>query len=196
MTPQTYIFFGLSGSGKGKQAELLMAKLAAKDAEKKVLYIETGEKLREISNRDSYTGREIKKILNNGGLAPVFLPIYIWSEYLINNVAGGEHLILDGTPRKVEEAEILDAALTFYKREAPVVILLEISEDCARKRLAVRGRSDDNKDEVEKRLQWYKTDVIPAVEFFKNNSGYKFIPINGDQSIEAVHQEIIQKIGL
>lgn len=198
MLPQTYIFFGPSGSGKGKQAELLMTVLRQRDSSRRIVYIETGQKFREMSEKDSYTGREVNKIIDSGNLAPIFLPIWSWANALVENFSGEEFVVFDGTPRKLKEAEILDSAIKFYKMQNPIAISLEVSDDITTERLLKRGkkegREDDSLEEIKKRLEFYKTDVIPAIEYFKNNSYYKFIAINGEQSIEDVHQEILGKL--
>jgi adenylate kinase len=200
MTPQTFIFFGPSGSGKGKQAELLMEVLKQKNPEKEIIYIETGQKFREMSEENSYTGREVNRIIDGGNLAPVFLPIWAWANSLVKNFSGEEYVIFDGTPRKPEESEILDNAIKFYNLKNPVVIFLEVSDEVTTQRLLKRGeekgRDDDNKEEIKKRLDFFKTDVIPAIEYFKNNPYYKFISIDAEKSIEEVHGEIMEKVGL
>ena len=196
MTPQTFIFFGPSGSGKGTQAKLLQAELEKRDPERKILYIETGKKLREMAESNSFTAKEIKKILENGNLAPIFLPIWIWTGFMMENVTGNEHIFMDGMSRRIEEAYVLDSAIKFYKRENPIVISLNVSDKWATERLLDRGRDDDIDGEIKKRLNWYKESVVPAIEYFKNNSYYKFISINGEQTIEEVHKEIMEKVNL
>jgi adenylate kinase len=197
MQPQTFIFFGPSGSGKGTQAKRLQEELRKKDSERKILYIETGQRFRELAEGNSFTAKEIKKILTNGNLAPVFLPIWIWAGFMMDNVVtGDEHIFMDGLSRRVDEAYILDSAIKFYKRENPIVISIEVSDQWATKLLKARGRSDDNDEEIKKRLDWYNTNVVLAIEFFKSNPCYKFISINGEQSIEEVHKEIMTKVGL
>jgi adenylate kinase len=196
MQPQTFIFFGPSGCGKGTQAKLLQEELEKKDPGRKILYIETGQKFRELAEKDSYTGREVKKILEEGILAPVFLPIWIWTGILMENANGNEHIFMDGMSRKIEEAYILDSAIKFYKRENPTVVSIEVSDKWATERLLGRGRNDDTEEEIKNRLGFYHKDVIPVIEYFKNDPYYKFIPINGEQTIEEVHQELMQKVGL
>ncbi|SRR3989344_1581523 len=196
MQPQTFIFFGPSGSGKGTQSELLMAKLKNKDPERKIIYIETGKKFRELAEGNSYTAKLIKDLLGKGELTPEFLPIWIWTEYLVKNISGDEHLFFDGSPRKPDEAFILDSAIKFYKRENPIVISIEVSDEWATKLLKGRDRSDDTDEEIKKRLSWYHQNVKEAITYFKNNPDYKFIPINGERTIEEVHQDIMIQVGL
>lgn len=196
MQPQTFIFFGPSGSGKGTQAKLLQEEFEKKNPERKILYVETGKKFRELSETDSFTSKEITKIIGNGGLLPEFLPIWVFSNCLIQNFSGEEHLFFDGTPRRLEEAKILDSAIKFYERKNPIIVSIKVSDEWATKLLKGRGRSDDNDEEIKKRLSWYGENVVPAIEYFKNDPYYKFISINGEQTIEEVHQEIMEKVGL
>jgi len=196
MTPQTFIFFGPSGCGKGTQAKLLQEELKKKDPERKILYIETGQKFRELAEGSSLTAQEIKKTLQNGQLMPVFLPIWVWAGFLMENITGNEHIFFDGVSRRLVEANVLDSALKFYKRKNLTVISFEVSDEWATKLMKGRGRSDDSDEEIKKRLNWYRENTLPAVEYFKNDPDYKFISINGEQTIEEVHQEIMEKIGL
>lgn len=192
MQPQTFIFFGPSGSGKGTQAKLLIEEIKKRDASKEVLYIETGQKFREFMTESSFTAKETKRIIEEGGLLPEFLPIWIWTEYFVRHIGGNEHIILDGLSRRPHEAPILDSAIKFYKRENPFVVSIELRDEIASERLRNRGRTDDNNLDIEARLKWYKDNVMPAIDYFRNNPFYKFVAVDGSRSIEEVHQDIIK----
>jgi adenylate kinase len=196
MTPQTFILFGPSGSGKGTQAKLLIDYLEKNDPEKKVLYLETGEKLREFAKGDSFSARRTKEVIDAGGLMPEFLPIWLWSQFFIEGISDGEHVVIDGISRRPHEAWILDGAMQFYNRKDPCIISLLVSPEWATERLEERGRLDDKEAEIKKRMEWYEKNVVPALDHFRKNSYYKFLEINGEQSIPEVHQEILSKIGL
>jgi len=195
MTPQTFIFFGPSGSGKGTQARLLQEEIKKRDPERNILYIETGKRFRELAEGDSFTAQKIREIIQSGGLLPEFLPIWVWTGFMIENITGNEHIFMDGLSRQPKEAPVLDSAIKFYKRENPTIISIECSYEWATKLLKKRGRGDDTDEEIKKRLAWYKENVVPAIEYFKNDPYYKFISINGEHSIEEVHQDIMQKVG-
>jgi adenylate kinase len=195
MSPQTIIFFGPSGSGKGTQAKLLIEKFKEKDS-RDVLYIETGQRFRDFSTEASYTAQLTKEIMTSGGLLPEFLPIWIWTEYFIRHISGDEHMILDGLSRRAHEAPILDSALKFYKREKPIVISLEVSDLWAKDRLLSRGRVDDKNNDIDERIAWYHKNVVPAIEYFKNNPYYNFISIKGEQTIEEVHTDILKAVNM
>ena len=196
MSPQTFIFFGASGSGKGTQANLLIEYLKKTDSEKPVLYIENGEKFREfVSKEKSLTVDLTKKIMDDGGLAPDFLSVWMWSNFLIHNITGNEHLVFDGLSRREHEAPVLDSAVKFYKREMPVVIIIEVSKQWSTDRLLGRGRSDDNEEDIKNRLDWYDKNVLPAIAYFKNDPYYTVVSVNGEQTIEEVHNEVMAKLG-
>jgi len=196
MQPQTFIFFGPSGCGKGTQAKLLMDELKKKDPERNILYIESGQKFREISQGDSFTAQKIKEIMEKGGLAPVFIPIWIWTGELMDKMTGNEHLFFDGVSRRLVEANVLDSALKFYDRKNLTILSFEVSDEWATKLMKGRGRLDDTEEEIKKRLAWYKENTMPAIEYFKNDPDYRFISIDGEHTIEEVHQEVMEKVGL
>ena len=193
MHPQAFIFFGSSGSGKGTQAKLLTEYLK-ETTNRGTLYIETGEKFREFKEKENLTSLLVKDIMDHGKLIPEFLPIWIWTDFIIKHFSGNEHLILDGLCRRVDEAPVLTSALKFYGFKNPCVIFLGLTEKVAYERMKGRQRKDDTDEYINSRLAWFQKEVIPAMNYLKNNSYYTFLDINGEQSIEDVHNEIISKI--
>lgn len=194
MPPQTFIFIGRSGCGKGTQAILLREHLKKQNPKADIFYLETGARFRQFIGGKSHSSKLSSKIYLSGDRQPDFLAIFIWAQILIENLKGGEHLIIDGTPRSLDEAKILDTALSFYGRKNPVVIYLNISKQAAEERLRARKRIDDKDDDKnDKRLNWFETDVYPAVTFLKNNSAYRFLEIDGENSPEEIHEDIIRK---
>ncbi|HEY4515914.1 MAG TPA: nucleoside monophosphate kinase [Candidatus Paceibacterota bacterium] len=200
MQPQTFIFFGTSGSGKGTQARFLIDELKKKDPKRRTLYLETGEKLREFASKDSFTSKKAKEALDAGSLMPEFLPVWVWAQFFIDNVKGDENVVLDGVARREHEAVIIDSVMKFYNRENPTIIFIDVSPEWAtdklEKRAKTEGREDDREEEIKRRMDWFEKNVVPAIKHFKSNPYYKFISINGEQTIEEVHQEILGKIGL
>lgn len=196
MPPRTCLIIGRSGAGKGTQARLLNEYIKTNDEEKLPLfYVETGPRFREFINKEGYTNALAKEIANYGGRLPDFLAIWNWTDLVVNKLQEKMHLVMDGTPRSLPEAEILDTAFTFYNRLNPLVIYVSVSADWGRKRLAERGRIDDaTLADIENKVRWFDLEVIPAVNYFKNNPRYRYIEINGEQPIEKVHADIIEAI--
>lgn len=193
MNSKAFVFFGRSGCGKGTQAKLLMEFLKSKNRE--VIYTETGSKFREFIKSENYSGKLAGDILREGALIPVFLPIWIWTDILIKNFSGTQDLVLDGVCRRFEESVALDSAFDFYKIEKPNIILMNVSEKWSFARMTERQRADDTPEKIQNRLDWYKKDVVPSFEYFKNKDRFNFVEINGEQSVEDVHKEIINKLG-
>jgi len=194
MNPQTFIFIGRSGSGKGTQAALLQAYLEKGGAALPVKYLQTGAEFRTFLQGDSYTQKTAKALSVKGALQPAFLAIYMWAKFFTEKLTGNEHLIIDGTPRKRDEAQVLDSVFGFYGRSKPTILFMNVSEAEAARRLAARQRLDDNSTEIRGRLAWYKTDVEPAVEWYRGNPNYRFVEVDGEQSEAKIHTDIIAHV--
>jgi len=195
---QTYIFIGRSGCGKGTQAKLLIEKLQSAGViseQNPFFHIETGAGFRELVSGTGYTSRLSKEVMDRSDRQPDFLAVWIWGDFLVKNLKGNEHLIFDGCPRSLYEATMLIEALQFYGRSDINVIYMDVSNDWSIARLKARGRFDDQKaGDIEKRLAWFEKDVLPAIDFFAKNEHCHFYQVNGEQTVELVHQEIMNKL--
>lgn len=195
--PITALFYGVSGAGKGTQAELLTKYLELdSSAPSPVLYVETGEALRGFIRTEGYSQKLTSETLSRGNLLPSFMPIFIWATALVEQFTGKEHLVLDGLARRVMEVPILDAALMFYSRSDYHVFVLDISDEVALDRLRLRARGDDESNEqgMKNKLIWYRENVAPCISTFEN-MGRQVHHINGEQSIEQIHQDILEVLG-
>jgi adenylate kinase len=196
MKAKTFVFIGPSGSGKGTQAHLLMETIKKDDPKGKILYIQSGQELRDFMKGDNYLAKLTNETLSKGGLMPSFMPIYIWGNFLVKNYTGIEHLIFDGTPRRLIEAEAMDSMFTFFNLENPVIIYLAVPIEESVKRLMLRKRYDDTEQDIRNRLSWYETDVKPALDHFRNRTDVTVLDIDGNRPIEDIHADIVKKIGL
>lgn len=192
---KNFIFIGRSGCGKGTQAELLMDYLK-RETGTPVFYVENGQKFRDfLERKDNPTSQISQQIYKEGGLQPEFLSVYMWTDQLIEKFDNKMHLVIDGAPRRLPEASILDSAFKFYNRSDLYVLYIDISREEAQKRLLLRGRTDDkSKDDINKRLDWFDSEVVPVLDFFKNHADYKFLQIDGERSIEDIHKDIISQV--
>ena len=195
MDLQTLVFIGRSGCGKGTQAKLMIDELKKRDTERDVIYMETGENFRKFLKGDSYSAALSRDIYAKGLLQPEFLAVYMWSNVFVNSMTGNEHLVLDGVPRKQREAMVLESAFGYYKRTTPTIIHIDVSEEWSRERLKARKPADDvNEDDVATRLAWFESDVRPAIDWYRNAPGYRFVEVNGERSIEEIHADIKQAV--
>lgn len=195
-TPFSFVFVGRSGCGKGTQVDLLQKYLGAHYPNNPIFYLETGQGFRNFITQDNYTSKLSNTVYNEGDRQPDFLAIWMWSHSLVDNFTGKEHLIIDGAPRSYPEALSLATAMKFYKLHF-FVIHLDVSREWSEKHLISRGRFDDvDRNKIKKRLDWFDADVMPAIDYFRLSPECRFVHVNGEQSIEAVHEEVIKGLGI
>ncbi|MGH7249471.1 MAG: adenylate kinase family protein [Minisyncoccia bacterium] len=194
MQSQTFIFFGIVGSGKGTQVKLLMDFLKKKDG-MECIDAYPGNEYRKLIESGNYTGQLVKKSMSEGNLQPNFLTNSIFANILISSLSPEKHLIADGYPRTVAQSEFFETLAYFFNRDKVKIIYIELSEEEAMKRNLLRGRHDYTEEGLKKRFDEYEKNVIPAMNYFKEKENYGIFTINGAQSIEDVHKDILKALG-
>jgi len=189
----TFVFFGIAGSGKGTQMELLRTFLKGKD-NKESVYAYPGGEYRKLIESDTYTANMVRDSLARGELQPDFLTTSIVTNILTASLTAEKHLIADGYPRTVVQSKDFEAMMKFYKRREIHIIYIEVSKEEAMTRNLARGRGDDTKEGIAKRFDEYVDNVIPAMNYFKDKEGYTIHTINGEQTVEHVHRDIIKSL--
>ena len=190
---KTFVFFGIVGSGKGTQVKLLTDYLRGHDG-RECVYAGTGEGFRAIVNSDSYAGELLKEKMHKGELIDDFFANSIIANILSSKISPEKNLILDGYPRTVEQSQVFETMMKFFKHEDVKIIYIELGETEAMKRNLARGRADDTPEGITQRFKEYVNNVIPAMNYFKGKAGYTIYTVNGEQSIEAVHADIIKAL--
>ena len=190
--PLNIIFIGLSGSGKGTQIELICRDL---EGTQKVHVIATGELIRNIAKQDTHVGKQVKTALSRGELMPSAIAVSAWAYPVAWSVREEEGIIFDGSPRKAWEAEIMDDLLVFLERQDTTkVIYLHVDPKEVTRRLLKRGRDDDFDAAIMARIDYFHTNVIPVLEYYRSRN--RLIEINGEQAVEKVHEDIVQALGI
>lgn len=191
--PFNFLLMGRSGCGKGTQAELLIKYLSDHNFGE-TLYIYTGNKIRDlVGKNDSLTAKLAKEIMLAGNIEPSFISVWSWCDDLVKNIKENNNLIMDGSPRMLSEAKMIDEAFDFYKRENVKPIFIETSAEWSIKRLLERKRIDDTEEVIKHRLGFFDREVMPVIDYYEKESNHKLIRVNGEQSINDVHKEIISK---
>jgi len=199
--PRAIILFGPPGSGKGTQAKLLKESLA-------VPHISTGDMLRDRIASGDPLGQEVQVLMQAGKLVPdEAVNRLVEDRIAMLDCAGG--FILDGYPRTIQQAEVLEAEL-LRKGFQPVVIHLKvdytriIARIAGRRQCPVCGslysltsnppkqpdicdldgsaliiREDDRESVVRQRLKGYDRQTRPLLEFFAA-SGKPFHEVDGN----------------
>ncbi len=184
----TFVFIGRSGCGKGTQAALLETFLKEQGCE--TLRLGTGDFARSRAAKNTLTGKWIKEILDAGGFFPSWLAGALMLEMIEPElVSEGQVLLLDGSPRRLFEAQVLDEFMAHLHRPPVRPIHLDISaEECAR-RLTARGRGDDTEEAIKNRLTWYETQVVPALGYY----GDRLITVPAEGDIDAIQADLRTK---
>lgn len=197
MTPKTVIFIGPQGSGKGTQIERLDAVLRQLDPTRRVVDIQTGRRFRAMAaSGEGYTERHIQATLNTGILQPLFLSTVLWGDAMRTHLDNQCHLLIDGFPRVIDEAKVLESALNFYSRDSVDIIYLNTPEEVVRTRMITRARPDDTKESIEERLRWYREETLPVVEYYRARATTRVHDIDGTASIDEVHSAILSALNL
>ena len=195
MEVQNFVFFGIVGSGKGTQVKLLTEFLKNHDQRESV-YTSTGDEYRKLIAGQSYTGSLVKDSITRGELQPNFLTNTIFTNILVSSLTPEKNMFADGYPRTIGQSQAFEEMMKFYKRESIKIIYIEVGKEEAMKRNLLRVRHDDTKEGIAKRFDEYVNNVIPAMNYFKGKENYTIYTINGEQTVENVHEDIISKLGI
>ncbi len=130
---QVILLIGAPGSGKGTQSALLAANYGA-------VNISTGAMLRAQSKQNSPAGFELRRMLASGQLVDDRVVCDLVASRIRELICGngGTSVILDGFPRTVRQAQMLDQMLKAMRIPEPLVLNLDVPESVLLKRLAGR----------------------------------------------------------
>ena len=124
------ILLGPPGAGKGTQAKRIVENRG-------LLHLSTGDMLRTAAKNCTPCGLEAKKLMDRGELVSDFVVMEIVSERLDERDAR-EGFILDGVPRNVIQAQMLDEALAEKSMNIDLVIEIVADDEALVKRIGGR----------------------------------------------------------
>lgn len=174
------IFLGPPGAGKGTQANLLASTCA-------IPHISTGDILRSAVAQKTDLGLKAQSYMDQGELVPDQLMLSLICDRL--KQSDTKHgWILDGFPRTVAQASFLDELLSEISQRYDFVLNLDVPDEVLIERLLGRGRSDDTEETIRRRLNVYREQTAPLIDFYRARD--QLLLIDGNQSVKAVTETL------
>jgi adenylate kinase len=176
------ILFGAPGVGKGTQSEKICAKY-------NIPQISTGDILRAAIVKNTELGRKAKILMDKGELVPDDVILGIIDKRIVQDDCKNG-FILDGFPRTLRQAREFSVLLEKHKIPNFRCIEISVPDEVILERLGERGRDDDCRETVLKRLRIYKDQTAPVKEYYKEKNA--FYSVDGNKPIEEVFNQIIE----
>ena len=204
------IFLGAPGAGKGTQSKRVAEHYEA-------AHISTGDILRAAVAEGTELGKQAKSYLDKGDLVPDDVIMGLIRER-ISSPGFPANWIMDGFPRTLAQAESLDQLLKAEHLALTVVLNIDVPMDLLMDRLTERRtcrktgkifnlkfnppenpedydlyqRSDDTPEAVSNRLNVYKEQTEPLIQYYRQQN--KLVDINGNQDVTQVTSDIIDAV--
>ena len=208
------ILLGAPGAGKGTQAQFICERFG-------IPQISTGDMLRAAVKAGLELGKQVKEVMDNGGLVSDDLIIGLIKERITQDDCA-KGFLFDGFPRTIPQAEALVEAGIDIDRVLEIAVAdEEIVARLSGRRVhpgsgrvyhvdhnppKVAGkddvtgedliqRDDDKEETVRKRLEVYHTQTKPLVDFYQKLSAAKGTPkcakVEGIGSVEQITAKVI-----
>ena len=153
------IILGRQGSGKGTQAERLVANYGP-------VHVSTGNMLRAAATAGTELGLQAKALMEVGELVGDDLINEIVAERLAVDDVVEHGFLLDGYPRTPDQATALEGFLAEVGTPLDAAVNLDVPVDEVTARMVARGRADDTEEAIRRRLDLYESETEPLLAWF------------------------------
>ena len=173
------VMLGGPGSGKSTYTEYLIKHF-------NITHIYPGGMLRKEVEKGSEIGQQVKSIIDRGEFVPNQIVLDLITKKVEQSPQG---YVLDGWPRYMQQVEDMDKAEIGYD----YAVFLDVSREEVMRRLLARGRADDTEEIIGNRIELYKKETGPVIEYMRKRPGFLEIKAEGGTPEETAN-EIIRRI--
>lgn len=179
------LLIGAPGAGKGTQAELLAKRFH-------ITHISSGDLLRHHVKEQTSIGQTIKAYVDAGDLVPDAVVMDMLRKPVVAAATSGGY-VLDGFPRTVDQAKAAFEVAHPLGVEVQAAVHLEVPDEELIRRLLARGRgSDDTEEVIAHRLQVYRENTIPLLEYYAGREW--MFAVDGARPPDQVHEGIVARL--
>lgn len=176
------VLLGPPGAGKGTQAQLLSDAL-------NIPHISTGDLFRANISQGTELGKQAQEYMDAGKLVPTEVTANMVRARLDEGDAA-KGFLLDGFPRTIEQADLLEEMLKDKDLKLDAVINYQVSEDVVVERMLSRGRNDDNESTIRTRLQVYREETAPLIDYYQG----RILNIDAEGSVEDISETTLSAL--
>jgi adenylate kinase len=170
------LLMGIAGSGKGTQGKMLADKQG-------IHLISMGDIVRMYVTGEQRTRMLAGELLDDQAIIKIV-------DKVLSTLPDDEEVLIDGFPRTIPQAEWLLQQAKTDRLKLNLAVHLVASQQAVKNRLIKRARIDDQEDAIEARFKEYERATQPLIKWLEAH-GVKVVEIDAEQSVEAVHEELI-----
>ena len=169
------VMLGGPGSGKSTYTEYLVK-------EYDITHIYPGGMLRKEVEKGSEIGKIAKSIIDRGEFVPNQIVLELIKKKVEQSPQG---YVLDGWPRYMQQVEDMEKNEIGYD----YAVFLDVSRDEVMRRLLARGRADDTEEIIGNRIELYKKETGPVIEYMRKRPGFLEIKAEGGtpEELSLIH---------
>uniref|UniRef100_A0A8C1T004 UMP-CMP kinase n=1 Tax=Cyprinus carpio TaxID=7962 RepID=A0A8C1T004_CYPCA len=184
MKPQVVFVLGGPGAGKGTQCARIVENYS-------YTHLSAGDLLREERSRSgSEFGQLIDTYIKEGRIVPVEITISLLKKAMEETMKADEknfRFLIDGFPRNQDNLQGWNTVMD-GKADVKFVLFFDCGNEVCIDRCLERGKSsgrtDDNRESLEKRIQTYLQSTRPIIEQYEKQG--KVRTIDASRSVDEV----------